>query len=182
MRFQILSTLALVATGVVADRWANMDDLPDGPYSGITHANGSTTMTSLDTNEVFNFVLIKEDEKRSQSNLKKRFAACWGTHLDHRGVDEAVVALKNWAGKGGKSLVSGDHKAYFGYNRRGVYVYYCIDRPHREGNLDINDINHALWEMDHTCRAYEAGYYQWDSTPEIVGKCTSGTAVCVGHD
>ncbi|KYK57294.1 hypothetical protein DCS_04302 [Drechmeria coniospora] len=175
--------LALVGVGV-ADRWVGMESLPDGLYSGQTHDDGSTTMTSLQSGAKFTFPLVGDDGERAKRSvddaLAKRDTSCWGYELDHDGVDEGVVALKNWAGNNGQTISSGDTTSYFGFNRKGVYVYYCINQAHSQGNLDINDINYALRNMDGTCRRYEAGYFLWPGTPELVGKCRSGTAVCLG--
>lgn len=160
-----------------------METLPDGPYHGVTHPNGSTTVVSLVSGAVYDFDLIKEavgQTRQSDYAIAKRDDAhCWGYQLDHGGVDEAAQALKNWAGSG-QQLTSGGTTNYFGYNMKGVYVYYCINWTHSQGNLDTKDVSYALGMMDSACPAYEAGYFQWPCTPEIVGKCRSGTAVCLG--
>ncbi|PHH65113.1 hypothetical protein CDD81_3244 [Ophiocordyceps australis] len=182
MRANIFSLLTLVGASA-ASQWAGMDGLPDGPYSGIVHPNGSTTMTSLESGAKYNLDLVQDTAdhaKRSEHTLEKRDISCWGYELDHGGVDEGVVALKNWAGNNGQTIVSGDTTNYYGFNRKGVYVYYCINVPHSQGNLDINDINYALRNMDSGCRPYEASYFRWPGSPELVGKCRSGTPVCLG--
>lgn len=183
MRFQIISLLALLGpTAAAAKRWVGMENLPDGPYKGVTHADGSTTVTSMETGETHTFALAedpKEPKKRSDFAVEKRKISCWGYELDHAGCDEAVVELKNWAGSG-HNWSSGERPDYFGYNRGGVYVYYCINAPHSSGNLDVVDINYALGQMDSTCSRYEASYFQWVNSVELVGKCRSGTAVCLG--
>ena len=182
MRFQILSLLALVGASA-ANQWAGMENLPDGAYSGVNHPDGSTTMTSLDSGATYTFGLVKsatEQTRRSDYAVAKRDTSCWGYQLDHDGVDDGVRALKNWAGTGGVDLVSGNARNYYGFNYKGVYVYYCINNVHSQGNLDINDIDFALRNMDSICARYEAGYYLWPGSPELVGKCGSGTAVCLG--
>ncbi|KAM0251443.1 hypothetical protein ACHAQJ_008194 [Trichoderma viride] len=180
MRFQILSLLALVgSTTVTANRWVGMENLPDGPYKGVTHADGSTTVTSLDTGENYTFALTQDSDEEQKRAIEKRYISCWGYQLDHGGVDDAVVQLKDWASTG-HELDSGATTNYFGYNVNGVYVYYCINAPNSSGNLDVVDVDYALGQMDSQCQLYEAGYYQWDGSPEIVGKCRSGTAVCLG--
>lgn len=159
-----------------------LENLPDGPYKGITHANGSTSVTSLETGQTYTFALAqdaRDQQRRSDFAIEKRKIDCWGYLLDHGGVDDAVVSLKSWAGSG-RDWSSGDRPDYFGYNSRGVYVYYCINAPHSSGNLDVQDINYALGQMDSKCKRYEAGYFQWIGSPELVGKCRSGTAVCLG--
>jgi hypothetical protein len=174
MHFQNIAILALAGLGA-ANRWPGVEHLPDGPYQGVVHANGSTTMTSLDSGSEHFFEL----EQAPASELQKRYTSCWGDDLPHGGVDGAGDSLKRWAGSG-QELSSGDSGHYYGFNNQGVYVYYCINWPHSRGNLDTNDVYYAFGQMDANCRAYEAGYFQWDNTPEIVGKCRSGTAVCLG--
>jgi hypothetical protein len=181
MQFKALTIFALLGLATAAPSPANsMKDLPDGPYKGVNNADGSATLTNIETGETFN---ISKDsaakEKRSSALLEKRLTSCWGYQLDHGGVDQAVVQLKNWAGTG-HDWSSGNTPSYFGYNARGVYVYYCINAKHSSGNIDVADIDYALGQMDSGCPRYEAGYFQWPGSPELVGKCRSGTAVCLG--
>lgn len=182
MRFQILSLLAL-SGATAANQWAGMENLPDGAYSGVNHPDGSTTMTALDSGETYTFNLIEsatEQTRRSDYAVTKRETQCWGYQLDHGGVDDGVRALKNWAGTGGKDLSAGNTPNYYGFNNKGVYVYYCINGAHTQGNLDINDIEWAFKQMDAICGAYKGRYYQWTGSPEIVGMCRSGDIVCRG--
>lgn len=188
-----ISTLLLACTvGVNAEpKWAGMENLPDGPYSGVNMVNGSTTMTHMVTGEQYTFHIM-DDGKPSMRRLKrsdyavsqrsnalgKRGTDCWGYQLDVGGVDRGVQALKNWANNG-VFLHSCRRNNYYGFNDNGVYVYYCINSQFFEGNLNVGDINEALSNMDGTCRRYEAGYFRWNS-PELVGKCRSGTPVCLG--
>ncbi|KAJ6782260.1 hypothetical protein PWT90_10476 [Aphanocladium album] len=182
MRLQLLSIVVLAASAAQAEKWANFEVLPDGLFSGVTYANGSTTLISLGSGAAYSFDLdgAEAQPEAAATLLSKRYTACWGTPLDNAGVDEGVRALKGWAGNG-HSLASGDNNAYIGYNRRGVVVYYCIDRPHSEGNLDNRDIDYALRNMDHDCGFYKSGYFQWNGTPEIVGKANDNVAICVGR-
>ncbi|KFY00193.1 hypothetical protein O988_03451 [Pseudogymnoascus sp. VKM F-3808] len=182
MRFQILSLLAIAGV-TAASQWAGVENLPDGAYSGVNHPDGSTTMTSLESGESFTFSLTDaapKETKRSDYAISKRDTDCWGYELDHGGVDDGFGLLKNWAGTFGRGLSSGDGTNYYGFNSRGVYVYYCINAAHSQGNLDITDINYAALNMDSTCGAYQAGYYLWNGSAELVGKARSGTAVCLG--
>ncbi|CAJ0552330.1 Ff.00g063090.m01.CDS01 [Fusarium sp. VM40] len=181
MQFKLLPLLALAGLTTATGSWLGMENLPDGPYKGVNHDDGSTTVTNLKTGESFEFGLSNEsaaNEKRTVA-IEKRETSCWGYELDHGGVDSAVVQLKNWAGSG-QDLVSREKPTYFGYNARGVYVYYCINAPWSGGNIDVNDINYALEQMDGQCKRYEAGFYRWDGSAELVGKVRSGTAVCLG--
>jgi hypothetical protein len=183
MRFQILSLLAIAGATAALQQWAGIENLPDGAYSGVNHPDGSTTMTSLDTGETYSFSLSEpatKQTRRSDYAIAKRDTSCWGHDLDHGGVDAGVKALKNWAGTDGREIVSGDTRSYFGFNNNGVYVYYCINALHSRGNIDIIDIDYANRNMDSTCRPYEDGFFLWPGTPELVGKCRSGTAVCLG--
>jgi hypothetical protein len=182
MQFKLLPLLAIAGlTTATTGSWLGMENLPDGPYKGVNHDDGSTTITNLETGESYEFGLSKEsaaNEKRSVS-IEKREASCWGYQLDHGGVDAAVVKLKNWAGTG-RDLTTGGKPDYFGYNERGVYVYYCVNAAFSGGNVDVADIDYALGQMDGQCQRYEAGYYRWDGSAELVGKVRSGTAVCLG--
>ncbi|KAJ4418197.1 hypothetical protein N0V85_001529 [Neurospora sp. IMI 360204] len=63
--------------------------------------------------------------------------------------------------------------------KEGMMAYYCIDAPRSSGNLDVDDVNYALEQMDATCQRYEASYFKWDGSVEIVGKGRSGDNVCV---
>ncbi|KAL5350492.1 hypothetical protein ACLOAV_004061 [Pseudogymnoascus australis] len=146
MRFQILSLLA-IAGATAANQWAGMENLPNGAYSGVNHPDGSTTMTFLDLGETYTFSLAEpatKQSRRSDYAIAKRDTSCWGNQLDHGGVDAGVRALKNWAGTGGQTIISGNTRSYHGFNNNGVYVYYCINRTHSQGNLDIRDIDFAL--------------------------------------
>ncbi|ELR08199.1 hypothetical protein VC83_08040 [Pseudogymnoascus destructans] len=182
MRFPTLTLLAL-ASASAASHWAGMENLPDGAYSGTNHRDGSTTMTSLDSGSTYTFNLVKpatEQAKRSDNALSKRLTSCWGYELDHGGTDDGVRELKDWAGTAGVDLASGNTRNYYGFNRKGVYVYYCINGLHTQGNLDIKDIEYAMWAMDKGCGMYQAGYFLWPGSPEIVGRCRSSTAICLG--
>lgn len=177
MQFKLVSILALAGFAAAAPSPPQgFKDLPDGPYSGVNHADGSSTVTNLETGQSFDFQAPAKAEKRS---IEKRATHCWGYELDHGGVDEAVVSLKNWAGAG-QDWKSERTPSYYGYNARGVYVYYCINAPWSAGNIDVVDINYALGQMDSVCKRYEAGYFQWDGSVEIIGKARSGTSVCRG--
>ena len=183
MHVQILRLLAF-AGAVAAHQWVGMENLPDGPYRGFNYPNGSTTMISLTSGKEFTFHLNEtatENTRRSDSVITKRDTSCWGYQLDHSGVDIGVNQLKTWASEiGGATLTSCARNQYYGFNNNGVYVYYCINRAWSSGNLDLVDVNYALTNMDSICIPYEAGYFLWPGSPELVGKCSSGTAVCLG--
>ncbi|KFY75785.1 hypothetical protein V499_04257 [Pseudogymnoascus sp. VKM F-103] len=184
MQFHLLTLLALAGASA-ATQWAGMENLPDGAYSGTNHPDGPTTMTSLDSGETYTFHLTSTSatsptRRSPRHGISKRDTSCWGYELDHGGVDEGVSELKRWAGAGGQDLVSGDSRSYYGFNRKGVYVYYCINALHTQGNLDTGDIDYANRMMDAGCGMYQAGFFLWPGSPELVGKCRSGTAICLG--
>ncbi|CEI70725.1 hypothetical protein FVEN_g790 [Fusarium venenatum] len=178
MHFKLLSIMALAGFAAAAPSSPQaFKDLPDGPYKGVNNADGSSTVTNLETGQSFDFKApAPAPAKRS---IEKRFTDCWGYELDHSGVDEAVTSLKNWAGTG-QDWSSQGTPSYFGYNARGVYVYYCINAPNSAGNIDVQDINYALGQMDAVCKRYEASYFRWEGSVEIIGNARSGTAVCRG--
>ncbi|KAM0301594.1 hypothetical protein ACHAPM_005826 [Fusarium culmorum] len=160
MQFKLVSILALASFAAAApSSTQDFKNLPDGPYSGVNNADGSSSVTHMDTGETFNFAA---PAKRS---LEKRDTHCWGYELDHG-------TGRDWKSDGTPS--------YFGYNERGVYVYYCINAPRSQGNLDVADINYALGQMDSKCKRYEAGYFRWDGSVEIVGKTRSGDNIWLG--
>ncbi|KAG4432790.1 hypothetical protein IFR05_011726 [Cadophora sp. M221] len=107
---------------------------------------------------------------------------CWAYTLDHAGVDQSANDLANWAGNGGHDLCapSGSTFYYF-YNNRATIVYYCIDAPGRCGNIDRNDVRYALGQMDAHCPPYQASWFKWPQSYEIIGKSRFGDDVCVGH-
>lgn len=186
LHLQLITLLAVFnASANAAAKWAGMESLPNGPYEGFNLPNGSTIMKSLTTGTEYTFHLTNDTlseeplHRRSSNAIAKRNVDCWGYQLDVTGVDYAVTLLKRWAGSG-IFLPSCRKTNYFGYNHRGVYVYYCINALHAQGNLNVDDINYALSNMDRTCRPYEASYFRWPGSPELVGKCASGTPVCLG--
>jgi hypothetical protein len=66
------------------------------------------------------------------------------------------------------------------YIRESMRVYSCLNVGNYCGSLNLADFNHALSQMDANCVRYTASYYQWDGSPEIVGKANENTAVCLG--
>ena len=94
MRFQIISLLALLGpTAAAAKRWVGMENLPDGPYKGVTHADGSTTVTSMETGETHTFALLK-----IQKNLKKDLTLLLKSARSPAGVMSStmLVAMRLW--------------------------------------------------------------------------------------
>ncbi|TLD14592.1 hypothetical protein PspLS_11069 [Pyricularia sp. CBS 133598] len=204
MRF--FATLPFMATAALALATGLVDraDLPDGGYRFERYENGTITAFPLDKSGVEGIPIkpiVPQPESEAESGLQKRAVDCWPGHaLDHAGVDQSVKDLKAWAGTGGRTLASGAINSYVGYQQRGskcslvflfgleisiltslaVIVYYCIDKPWSSGNLDIADIDYALWRMDTTCPRYTSSYFRWDNTYEIVGKANVNWGVCCG--
>lgn len=112
--------------------------------------------------------------------LSKRRTDCWNYQLDHAGVDSAYEGLKGWAGNGRDLQSYPDANAYIAYISKGAMAYYCINRPNSKGNLDVRDVQYALEQMDAKCVRYDASWFAWDGTSEIVGKARASDLVCQG--
>ncbi|KAK4199479.1 hypothetical protein QBC40DRAFT_281768 [Triangularia verruculosa] len=151
------------------------DSIPDGGYTGQTFANGTTLYTPLEEGKAF---LVAPSTAPVSAKLGKRYTGCFGGDLDHSGVDASVQRLRDWAGNG-RDLASGSINTWIGFINEGMLAYYCIDAPFRSGNLDVNDVNHALREMDRVCGFYKSSYFKWDGSVEIVGKDYAGANICV---
>ncbi|KAK0668389.1 hypothetical protein QBC41DRAFT_356617 [Cercophora samala] len=168
-----LLTMALPMTSALTTRSA--DAIPNGGYTGETFANGTTLYTPLEGGEPF---LVEPSAAPVSAKLGKRYTGCFGGNLDRSGVDASVQRLRNWAGNG-RDLASGSVNTWVGFVNEATLAYYCINAPHRRGNLDVNDVNHALREMDRVCGSYKSSYYKWDGSVEIVGKDYAGANICV---
>ncbi|CZR58183.1 uncharacterized protein PAC_08074 [Phialocephala subalpina] len=164
-------------------------DLPNGLWTSGLQDDGTVITTSLSDPTLpaiitsnSNSTISTSERLARSAKIAKRRVDCWGTNLDHTGVDKAADSLTNWAG-GGHDLCSpspSGHNNWFGYIYNGVLVYYCIDQLTGCGNLNNADVRYALGQMDAKCRAYEASWFGWDDSAshEIVGKCLTGTAIC----
>lgn len=180
---QLHSTLALLASYLGL---ATAIHIPDGVWEGTILANGTYSFKAAGAPDSESFLVepttttitTKKRSGGATVPLAKRYVGCFGYQLDASGVDAAVQALKNWAGSG-HTLTSGDRNAIAVAQAEGMIVYYCISAPHSSGNLDVNDVNYALERMDATCRRYEASYFRWDGSVEIVGKGRVGDNICV---
>jgi hypothetical protein len=157
--------------------------IPDGGYAVTNLNDGSQLWTSV-TDSALEPIKVHAEAKRGvlstrSAKFAKRRADCWGNALDHAGVDTALNALRGWA-NAGTTLTSDNGPKSHGYVSNGVYAYYCITRAHTSGNLDINDVNHAIGEMDKKCATYTGSWYGWDGSSEIVGKASTSQQVCTG--
>lgn len=181
MHFQ-QSLIALAAALTFTSTAFAATSIPDGEYTVTNLEDGGQLWSSLTDSSVK--IEVKTEDKRNtlsarSAKFAKRRTDCWSTPLDHAGVDDTLNALRGWANTG-TTLSSGDRPQAFGYVSRGVYSYYCITRPNTSGNLDINDVNHAIREMDNKCAAYTASWYGWDGSSELVGKAPAGAEICTG--
>ncbi|KAH7360205.1 hypothetical protein BKA65DRAFT_473366 [Rhexocercosporidium sp. MPI-PUGE-AT-0058] len=128
----------------------------------------------------FPFEGIYSNKPRSSRNVRAPRTVwpdgdCWQYTLDHAGVDEPARDLANWAGNNGNDLCSpGDANIYWFSNRRATIVYYCIDTHGRCGNIDTADVRYALGQMDAHCAPYEASWFKWPQSYEIIGKSRVG--------
>ncbi|PVH84668.1 hypothetical protein DL98DRAFT_610070 [Cadophora sp. DSE1049] len=185
MRFQNIAYAAALTASFVS-----AIIVPEVPFNGISvqeQADGTTVITSIsnpDTAPIISRNLATAKPRSSRNVHASRFAwpdgDCWGYQLDHTGVDEAFNGLMDWVANGGHTLCSGDNGNYYHFiNRRGTIVYYCIDVPRRCGNIDINDVRYALGQMDAHCQLYEASWFKWPGSVEIIGKARFGDEICI---
>ena len=70
---------------------------------------------------------------------------------------------------------------YWQFTDSGMTVYYRVNRKNSYGSLSLDDFNYALSKMDEKCRPYEARYFQWDGSVEIVGKASLNDRVYIGQ-
>ncbi|KAL2060003.1 hypothetical protein VTL71DRAFT_9825 [Oculimacula yallundae] len=140
-------------------------NLPDGHWISSLQDDGTVLTTSLSdpslppiitSNSPTSLSLPQRLSRsaKTASHLTKRRVDCWGTNLDHAGVDRAADALTNWAA-GGTELCSptaSGRNNWHGYTYRGVLVYYCIDQPTGCGNLNNADGSYrsavAFWRRN----------------------------------
>ncbi|KAM0715254.1 hypothetical protein Q7P37_008752 [Cladosporium fusiforme] len=176
-----IATATAVPLSTPGPDWEDEKSLPDGDYSGIVQRDGSIIWSPLDRRSETASVHIRPKHQPATPVLEKRKTSeCWNDRLDTAGVDQAAQALREWAGTG-SDLSAQDTTNIMGFQRKGVVVYYCINQPHRQGNLDVGDVDFALYWMDQDCGSYQAGYFKWPETPfEIVGKSRPGTPICLG--
>ncbi|KAH7370232.1 hypothetical protein BKA65DRAFT_544952 [Rhexocercosporidium sp. MPI-PUGE-AT-0058] len=138
--------------------------LPDGLWTSSLQEDGTVITTSLSDLTLAPIITSNTETTPSPSQglarsakFAKRRVDCWGTNLDHAGVDKAGDALAAWAGNG-HDLCSTGQNTWTGYVYYGVLMYYCIDTRSGCGNLDSKDVRYAMGQMDRKCRAYEASW------------------------
>ncbi|KAK3317041.1 hypothetical protein B0H66DRAFT_520240 [Apodospora peruviana] len=157
-------------------------EIPDGLWSGYTLPNGTMVATSHLSKRTIIFHPPQDTRlNRRSESLSKRFTSCWGTQLDRYGTDEAAQCLRNaGAAPGGIDLRTPSGSGLFtSCVSAAVRVYYCVNKPNSWGNANLEDVNYGLRQMDAACPAYTAGYFQWDGTPEILGKARADTSICL---
>ena len=94
MQVTILRLLATATLSFAASPIAR-EKLPDGAYLWMTHADGTITALPLRNPEAKAIAVapVKAPTGVEARGLQKRFVDCWGTPLDHAGVDDAVQQL-----------------------------------------------------------------------------------------
>jgi len=170
--------------------------LEDGAYLTHVHPNGTVisydavtgalveTLTEGPLVDSYREAFANKTREKTRRELSKRFTSCWGTPLDRFNVDFAVGEFKAYIGSwgsGGYTLCAvPPANAYYSKIVGQVRIYYCINTNNWCGNIDLVDVNWALLQMDTHCAPYTSSYFQWDGSPEIIGKALVTTAVCLG--
>lgn len=170
-----LIALATFAAAVPSQR-AGVPDLPDGLFSGVNNADGTTTLTFED-GQSFNFVRTEPQDTPLQ---KRTRSDCWRFQgeLNHDGVDQGCYLLRQATDHGFVLGRDGNPK-YLRYNSNAVYVYFCQNNNGQTGRLNSNIFDNFNYSLDQICGAYQAGHYMSD-TNLLLGKALSGTSVCKG--
>ncbi|KAM7201666.1 hypothetical protein V8F33_003215 [Rhypophila sp. PSN 637] len=169
-----------------------LDAFPDGEYVGYTYPNGTVTGHMIDEKGIIKRSIAvhpKEDGlgaaaevTKRDGGIQRRFVDCWANQfLDRTGTDRAANCLRNRAKQsGGIDLRTPSTSGlYYGCVDSAVRVYYCVNKPNSWGNANLDDINYGLRQMDARCQPYQASYFRWDNTPEIVGKARADTRICL---
>lgn len=178
------------ATAVVAAPASNEQAqpravLPDGFYLTEILANGTLVHTSVTNPGAL--PIIQEGlapstlPARDSDALTRRRTDCWGRNLDALAIDRIVKRWKAYLRTvSSATLKTGNSQHYIQFTDSSMTVYYCVNRKNSQGSLSYDDFNYALRKMDEKCRAYEASFFQWDGSVEIVGKASLNDRVCIG--
>jgi hypothetical protein len=162
-------------------------DIPDGRYIQQLFANGTRVTKSVDT-DMPNIISHEEPTIRvrdpsalipSAKFAKRADTFCWGYFLDKAGIDPAANGLAELCGDNGYELDTQMNHKYAAVTRQATMVYYCVDGYNYNGNCNRADVRYGLAKMDSQCRLYEAGYFEWPGSPEILGKARTSDTVCV---
>lgn len=156
--------------------------LPDGLYMTEVLANGTLVHTSITNPRAVPIITVPSTlPARSDAALTRRRTGCWGRNLDNLAIDRLVrkwqAYLKTIASA---TITTKNSQHYIQYTDSAMTVYYCVNRKNSVGSLSLEDFNYALRRMDDQCRPYEASYFQWDGSVEIVGKASLNDRVCIG--
>lgn len=164
--------------------------VPDGAYLVTTFANDTQLYKSLSDSSLAPIVVERSAEvapeplahsaKFSRSALAKRRVDCWGYQLDQTGVDVAAQQLAETCGNGLEIKTEPDRTVALHVLREGMIAYYCVNSGGKTGNCDRDDVRYAFYQMDLRCRRYEASWFGWPGSFEIVGKAREGDVVCTG--
>ncbi|KAK3291623.1 uncharacterized protein B0H64DRAFT_409611 [Chaetomium fimeti] len=159
--------------------------VPEGFYLTEVHSDGTLVRTPLDDAANLTSVSVSRrttsENPAATSKLGKRFTDCWDWYLDAAGTDRGVDTWKDYLRTQTLELRSPvDSNWYAEYINDGVSVYYCINARDTFGSLNLEDFNYALVQMDANCRPYQASYFRWDGSAEIVGKASVNDRVCRG--
>lgn len=148
--------------------------IPDGLYDGEILPNGAyiwASVASPSDPPYYTTPSIKSQHVSALSaKFSKRRTDCWGTSLSHSGVNIAMNGLCNWADKDTEFSSGSGGTNFKAARSQGVTMYYCINARNARGNLNREDFNFTARQMDAKCRPYEASWYGWDGSVEIVGK------------
>ncbi|KAF2107766.1 hypothetical protein BDV96DRAFT_588715 [Lophiotrema nucula] len=179
------SALLALTTSLIAVQAAN---IPDGGYMVTRFTNGTTIYTSLTDTRLAPIIDVPGTQASPRSlsaklsrSLTKRRTDCWGYHLDESGVDAAAAYLADQICRDGQDISTGagERTMIAGYSK-AMMVYYCLNEENKFGNCDRDDVRYALGQMDAHCKKYEASWFGWPGSFELVGKARQGDNVCAG--
>ncbi|EMD96309.1 hypothetical protein COCC4DRAFT_35999 [Bipolaris maydis ATCC 48331] len=165
--------------------------VPEGNYVVTRFSNGTQVYDSTE-NGVSPIVLTPEDvaalqaanrrDMLSSATLSKRRTDCWGYQLEEFAIDRLFESLTEGYAGNGETLCADEPNTTKSVQilRNQMMVYYCINQPGQCGNLNREDVNYAKVQMDAKCRRYEASWFEWPGSYEIVGKARQGADVCKG--
>ncbi|EUC40406.1 hypothetical protein COCMIDRAFT_108889 [Bipolaris oryzae ATCC 44560] len=188
----LTSALVAFAASIIT---VSATTVPDGVYMITRYTNGTEVYTPSE-NGASPIVLTAEDvavvraanrrdmlSSSTLNTLSKRRTDCWGYQLEEFGIDRAFEALaEGWAGNGQDVCSSTPGlRRYVASLRNQMMVYYCVNESGKCGNCNRDDVYYAMAQMDAKCRRYEASWFGWPGSFEIVGKARQGDNVCAGN-
>ncbi|KAH7412364.1 hypothetical protein DE146DRAFT_751480 [Phaeosphaeria sp. MPI-PUGE-AT-0046c] len=188
MRLTLL-TLGLATSSVLAQATVEPLNVPDGAYTVLRFENGTHVYTPTDGSDPITITREQNQARQAKDRrsmlsspaLSKRRTDCWGWQLHNREVDDALAGLENYA-KDVPMMCSGVRGAttYTSVIFGSTMAYWCINESSRCSYLNRNDVIYAKGQMDAVCRAYEASWFGWPRSFEIVGKALASSDVCMG--